>query len=174
MTSVAQLEANRANALHSTGPRTVAGKARSACNATTHGLTSRVPVAISRGPFAEDPGRVQSFIDQVVRDLEPVGVQEQAEATHIAALYVRLHRLLGLEAAAVTASTRATVSETLQDLADPYALLEDATGQERLAGRALSSELMDRLPRYEAHLSRELDRSLARYRDLQELRRSAL
>jgi hypothetical protein len=128
MASTAQLEANRANAQLSTGPRTEAGKARSACNATTHGLTSRVPVAISRGPFAEDPGRVQAFIDQVVRDLEPVGVQEQAEATHIAALYVRMQRLLGLEAAAVTASTRATVSETLQDLADPYAHLDDATG----------------------------------------------
>jgi hypothetical protein len=33
---------------------------------------------------------------------------------------------------------------------------------------------MERLPRYEAHLSRELDRSLARLRTLQEMRRSAL
>jgi hypothetical protein len=35
-----KLEANRQNAHHSTGPRTEAGKARAARNATTHGLTS--------------------------------------------------------------------------------------------------------------------------------------
>src|SRR4051812_1390861 len=34
---------NRANAQPSTGPRTAAGKARSAQNARTHGLTSPLP-----------------------------------------------------------------------------------------------------------------------------------
>src|SRR3954462_12406257 len=34
---------NKRNAQHSTGPRTAAGKARSAQNARTHGLTSSLP-----------------------------------------------------------------------------------------------------------------------------------
>jgi len=41
----------------------------------------------------------------------------------------------------------------------------------RAAASALSSDLLDRLPSYEGHLSRELDRSHARYARLQEARR---
>src|SRR6266852_72025 len=40
-TSPARLEANAANAQHSTGPRTPEGQARSSQNARTHGLTAR-------------------------------------------------------------------------------------------------------------------------------------
>ena len=36
-----QIEANRNNAQHSTGPRTTEGKQRSAQNAVTHGLSSK-------------------------------------------------------------------------------------------------------------------------------------
>jgi hypothetical protein len=41
MSSQSQIEANRANAQRSTGPRTEAGKAASSLNAATHGLCSR-------------------------------------------------------------------------------------------------------------------------------------
>ncbi|MFN0101995.1 MAG: hypothetical protein ACKV2U_07890 [Bryobacteraceae bacterium] len=40
MASLAQILANQANAQESTGPRTTAGKARSAANSTTHGFTT--------------------------------------------------------------------------------------------------------------------------------------
>lgn len=43
MTSQARLDANRRNALRSTGPRSAAGKARSAQNALKHGLASLSP-----------------------------------------------------------------------------------------------------------------------------------
>src|SRR5579871_4200197 len=41
MTSTARAAANAANAQHSTGPRTEAGKARSSRNAVSHGLCSQ-------------------------------------------------------------------------------------------------------------------------------------
>src|SRR4029077_7613217 len=44
MTSYRQIEANRRNALKSTGPRTDAGKQASRCNAVRHGLTAETVI----------------------------------------------------------------------------------------------------------------------------------
>jgi hypothetical protein len=44
MTSYRQIEANRRNALKSTGPRTEAGKQASRCNAVRHGLTAETVI----------------------------------------------------------------------------------------------------------------------------------
>jgi hypothetical protein len=44
MTSLKQMEANRRNALRSTGPRTKAGKQASRCNAVRHGLTAETVI----------------------------------------------------------------------------------------------------------------------------------
>ncbi len=54
MSSLTQIDANRANAQFSTGPRTEAGKSRAALNARKHGLTSShlIVVASEREAFA--------------------------------------------------------------------------------------------------------------------------
>lgn len=46
MTSLEQFEANRRNALRSTGPKTDGGKRRSRVNAVRHGLTAETVVGI--------------------------------------------------------------------------------------------------------------------------------
>jgi hypothetical protein len=42
---IPQIEANRRNALKSTGPRTKAGKQASRCNAVRHGLTAETVIS---------------------------------------------------------------------------------------------------------------------------------
>ena len=46
MTSQRRIEANRRNALRSTGPRTQDGKARSRLNAVKHGLSASLPALV--------------------------------------------------------------------------------------------------------------------------------
>ncbi len=83
MTTAAQLEANRRNALRSTGPRTEQGKRRSSMNAARHGFTGRLLVGLQHGPFADDPDELQEFIQSVLEELQPRSAQERAEALNI-------------------------------------------------------------------------------------------
>lgn len=56
MTSLKQIEANRHNALKSTGPTSEAGKERSRRNAVRHGLTAETVIE-----FLEDPEDYKAF-----------------------------------------------------------------------------------------------------------------
>jgi hypothetical protein len=58
MTSLKEIEANRRNALKSTGPTSEAGKERSRRNAMRHGLTAETVVE----PL-EDPEEYKAFRD---------------------------------------------------------------------------------------------------------------
>ena len=64
--------ANRANARHSTGPKTPAGKARSSQNALTHGLSSQTIPIIGR-----DRRRFRRLHDALYEHFRPVGVIEE-------------------------------------------------------------------------------------------------
>ena len=90
--SATRIEANRANAQHSTGPRTPEGKQRSALNATRHGLTGQQPVLPT-----EDPQAYQEFCGQFRADLKPKGALEEQLVQTLADSKWRLNRCRAVE-----------------------------------------------------------------------------
>jgi len=84
---------NRANAQHSTGPRTEAGKQRSSLNAIRHGLTGQTVVLPSEDPAAYESHRRQFFAEyQPATPTESQLVQELIDTSW------RLNRIPLLEA----------------------------------------------------------------------------
>ncbi len=85
---------NRANSLHSTGPRTGPGKQRSSLNALRHGLTARTAVLPT-----EDPEAYQRHIQQFLDEYAPATPTETQLVHEIANTAWRLNRIPLLEAA---------------------------------------------------------------------------
>jgi hypothetical protein len=88
MTSQRRIDANRRNALLSTGPRTPHGKDVVRFNGLTHGLTARHAVLPGEDPAAFDE-TVRAFEDH----LQPDGPGEFALVHRIADCWWRLRRL---------------------------------------------------------------------------------
>jgi hypothetical protein len=84
---------NRANAQHSTGPRSEAGKQRSALNALTHGLTARTAVLPS-----EDPAAFEQHHRQFENEYRPATPTETQLVHELADTSWRLNRIPLLEA----------------------------------------------------------------------------
>jgi len=91
--SIARIEANRRNALRSTGPRTVEGKRRSSLNAVRHGLLARTPVLLHVEAEEDWEAHVMATVDA----LAPVGHVETMLAERIALLSWRLGRVARYE-----------------------------------------------------------------------------
>jgi hypothetical protein len=107
MSTPMQLTANRANAAHSTGPRTATGKARSSKNALRHGLGSALPVLPGESPRAWE-----DFRDGIVASLAPAGPLETELAGRVALSLWRLRRMAAYEAACVAAGIEDIAEES--------------------------------------------------------------
>ncbi len=97
MASEKQLSANRRNASHSTGPRSVEGKERSSQNALTHGLTASTIVIMG-----EDEEKFSALLVGLIEELQalrPRGALELQLIEQLAAALWRLRRIPHLEAA---------------------------------------------------------------------------
>ena len=65
-----KLEANRRNALRSTGPKSLEGKKQVSRNALKHGLTAEKFVVIG-----ENIKDLERFRDRMIEALKPVGIE---------------------------------------------------------------------------------------------------
>ena len=101
MSSLKQIEANRRNALHSTGPTTPEGVERSRRNALRHGLTAETVVAA-----LEDSEDYQAFEAAVISDYDAESAVERELVLRLASVLWRLRRATGIETASFQTARR--------------------------------------------------------------------
>jgi hypothetical protein len=94
MTSLKQIEANRHNALKSTGPITPEGKERSRCNAARHGLTAETIIG-----SLEDAEDYAAFEAAVIADYEAETAVQRELVLRLASILWRLRRSTAIESA---------------------------------------------------------------------------
>jgi hypothetical protein len=92
MTSVRQIEANRRNALKSTGPKTEAGKQASRCSAVRHGLTAETVIGA-----LEDAEDYKAFEAAIIADYDAQSAVERELVLRLASLLWRLRRATTME-----------------------------------------------------------------------------
>ena len=104
-TSAAQYQANRTNALKSSGPRTSEGKAVSAMNAVRHGLRANSPVLAG----CEDAATWERLLNGLIEDHQPVGTTELLLVEQLASARWRAWRANAFENGALEAEGAAEV-----------------------------------------------------------------
>jgi hypothetical protein len=92
MTTFRQIEANRHNALKSTGPKTAAGKEQSRRNAVRHGLTAETVIGM-----LEDAEDYRQFEGAVISDYDAQSAVERELVLRLASLLWRLRRATTME-----------------------------------------------------------------------------
>jgi len=157
-----QLEANRHNALHSTGPKTASGKKVSARNAIRHGLLAS-EIFIDGGDGKENPAKFAALLQGLRDHFSPEGTLEEMLVERVAVCYWRLRRALRCE----TGETRKLLDSAISD----------AEWQEKsyleAQVRSLSlppAAVLDRILRYETTIERQLYRALDQLERLQRQR----
>lgn len=180
MASDRQITANRANALRSTGPRSLAGKGRSSMNAVRHGLTAQHAMLPGDNPEEFEGLRQATF-----SSLSPQGALENQLVERAVSLFWRLRRFPAFEKALLewTAYYMAqhhdgqdAVPPDLSNDPDVGLPIEDLADSLRL-GRAIEALLVSdqasRLSRYETDMQRQLNMTLKELREMQKQRAEA-
>jgi hypothetical protein len=106
MSSLKQIEANRRNALKSTGPTSDEGKERSRCNAVRHGLTAETVIA-----DLEDAADYQAFEAAVIADYDAQTAVERELVLRLASVLWRLRRAIGIESGIFESVTEGSTKE---------------------------------------------------------------
>jgi len=88
-----KLEANRRNALKSSGPKSIEGKMQVSRNALRHGLNAEKFIVIG-----ENLKELETFRDRMISALKPVGIEQEVIAEKIIEIAIRLKRIKNIEA----------------------------------------------------------------------------
>ena len=161
-----RIEANRRNAQNSTGPRTPEGKARSAQNATTHGLSSLNYNPLAPGCFLhiEDETKFLGLLNQYVADYRPQRQDEIDLLTEAVYTKWKQQRLWLAE----TAHLEVTIAQNERDFRKT---LPNANAPAHLANAiSKSGDELKLYVRYDAQLHRHYRNCLKDLRDLQDRR----
>jgi hypothetical protein len=152
MTPTSRAQINQANAQHSTGPRTEAGKQRSSLNALRHGLTGHIIVLPS-----DDLKAYQRHIKAFQQEYNPKSVTEANLVQTLADTAWRQHRVAALENNVLTLGLvhEPDLSDQVQQALAIAASLDSQT-------RALSN-----LSIHGQRLSRQFEKTLALLQKLQ-------
>jgi hypothetical protein len=149
-------EQNRANAAHSTGPVTEAGRQAVSANAVTHGLTGAAHAIL--------PGEESAFeksLNGYLKHYAPVGQPEIDIVRNLAENNFRLSRAHRLEQALFEQVLLAEVSQGLDpDVAQAQALIDPKTGLQRMA-------------LYANRIERAIEKTEARLKEMQAERKAA-
>ena len=108
MATVKQIEANRRNALRSTGPKTPEGKAAVSLNSLRHGLRARTVVLPG-----EDPQEFQRLCDDLEAEWQPLTRTEQFYVEQMAVGQWKLIRMEVCEASIFAQTIAATAQLTM-------------------------------------------------------------
>lgn len=92
MSSEVKINANRANAQKSTGPRTVEGKEKSKQNTVRHGLTGKMLIAPG-----ENAADYDSLLEGMMASYSPANAAESALVEEVAQCFWRLQRARRIE-----------------------------------------------------------------------------
>lgn len=159
MSSELQQLASRTNGSKSRGPKTPAGKARSARNAIRHGLTSKVPLA-----EGESDDEYRELLNAYIAQFDPTPGVETELVESMAFARWRLRRLLLIESHLFDME----LCRHDEDIAEEFENLQPG-GRLAFAFQTLADQgrSLQMLVRYEGALNRTHDRAL---KQLQKLR----
>ena len=161
MSTLNRNEINRENAQHSTGPRTEAGKQRSALNALRHGLTGQVVVMPT-----EDLEAYQRHLVSFTDEYNPQGATESNLVQSLADTSWRLNRVAALEANLLTLAA----ARQPNPLSDAPGQVQDAMAI--VAALESQSKALANLSLHSQRLSRQFEKTVAQLRQIQETRRA--
>jgi hypothetical protein len=141
VTSERQIAANRANALHSTGPKTPEGKAAVRHNAMRHGLLARDVVLPD-----EDFDAFEDLRNRVRGDLSAVGPIEELLADRVVSIMWRLGRSERAETALFDWRIRQLkVSQLADEVRSHEASVLDASFLTHITDKAAHTEATEAL-----------------------------
>ena len=112
-----RVQANRKNALRSTGPKSKRGKDAAARNSLKHGLLAKSAV-ILLGPAKEDKAEFEGLLNALRDYFHPVGVMEECLVQEIAVSYWKEKRAQLYENGEIHKQVRSAVSNELWEEAD--------------------------------------------------------
>lgn len=164
MSTEAQLAANRANALKSTGPQTPEGKARSAANAFSHGLTASKMLLLPD----EDPAEFHIFREGMLAELAPESPLDLHFAEKIIANAWRLRRIPDIETRLYLQSEKSD-PDSDPDSAQPPGFNPAAAWLDSLRSAKFAN-----LSRHESHVHRMLCRDFNTYMNRRRQRETAI